>query len=742
MTESRIKEYKASELEHLFKQVEDTLIQDNQLRSKHLEESAIIQQKPLQESYDDDDDEEYEEYEEEEEEYSEDEMLDYGFECLKDDFDTLADEAYMDEITPDEFDTWIDDQINWDMFYNKYTIDDANILVSALIEKYDDFYQAANESDLYNSEEEEDENEEFEESQLKEAQAAKDITKMSLPDLKQYRANIARFNNPAQAGTLKAIDAELAKRSAAESAAVEKHTSAITQMQGDLAGANQGIKDVKLEMKSLQDQVAAGQKSRDEAQQEMNALKQQLQDLMAAQQKAQEEAAKQAKLKAKPITDQDAKLGQNYINKALTAGDISKKVNQLLPKISPTFKGENFNIKKITRVSSKNPNTLRFKVDFALEGGSKKANKFLDSQDPVTKKAAAFLWTLQEDQLSEGIMGAIGSAVGKVAGGIKQGVADMKSNITNNSQQKPNLSNYAAAQKQEPMLAQYLQKILTQAFQDVVPINGKNFDISVSNIKAETNAEASGNQAALAAQQKEQEEEAQAKKDQIKQKAKDTATAVGQGIAKGAKAAGQGIAKGAKAVGKGIAKGAKAVADNVKAAVKPGNYGQDSDEKIELGGFDEKLHEGLLVKDGSFTIEMTLANGNAGQAQQAQTPQEAAPQNTAPQQQQAQAQAAPQTAPQEAQVAQQNGQQPAQQSINIYNGNGGQGGNNGTAGVPDWNSLSRGQKKFLRKAQKANMPRRTRGTGSRNRGGNGGNFGQNLWDLTYGNGGKYGSNWA
>ena len=127
--------------------------------------------------------------------YSEDAILDYGLECLNDDFDTLADEAFMAEITPDEFGDWIDDQIDWDMFYERYTIDDAYTLTSALITRYDDFYQGASESDLYNSDgdddeeyEEDEEGEEYEESirKAKLTENSKDPYKLA----KKYNLNV------------------------------------------------------------------------------------------------------------------------------------------------------------------------------------------------------------------------------------------------------------------------------------------------------------------------------------------------------------------------------------------------------------------------------------------------------------------------------------------------------------------------------------------------------------------------
>ena len=431
-------------------------------------------------------------------------------------------------------------------------------------------------------------------------QELKDITDMTDDQLAQYQKRLSSLKNQGQ--NLKTIGAEQAKRQQAKT--VLQNTSDIAQLQGNLATYNQTAQQVQTAMKDLQAQVQAGQKDRETAQQEMTALKQQLQDLMAAQQKAQEEAAKQNA----PITPQDAQLSQNYINKALTTGDISKKINQLLPKISPSFKGDNFTITKISPVNSNDPNTLQFKVNFALEGGSKGANKFLDSQDPAFQNAMEFLESLDEDHFSEGVMSAIGSAVGKVAGGIKQGLADVKSGFSNGAQTKASSSNYQAAQAKEPMLGQYLQKALTQAFQDVVAINGKNFDVNISNVKAGIDKQAAADQLQTAADEAEAKEQRDAKIAQTKQKAKDTLTAAGKGIAKGAKAEGEGIAKGAKAIGKGIVKGAKAVADNVKAAAKPGDYGQNNNEELNLGGFDEKLHEGLLVKKGSFIVKMTLAD--------------------------------------------------------------------------------------------------------------------------------------
>ena len=471
------------------------------------------------------------------------------------------------------------------------------------------------------------------------------------------------------------------------------------------------------------------------------------------------------------ITNQDIKLSQNYLIKALSDGDIPKKINQLLPKISPTFKGDNFNITKVTRVPSKNPSSIKFQVNFNLQSRSKKADKFLDSQDPVINKTFSFLTSLQEEQFSEGVLSAIGSAVGKVIGGTKQELATTKNNFINGAQPNINLSNYQAAEIKEPMLAQYLQKVFTQIFQDTVPINGKNFDISISGIKTEKDAGADAQFAALQKKAQEEAETAQAAKDQkvTDSQVKKDQKAADKQAKKDQKAADQQFKKDLKQSKKidlnSITKANAAKANqtvenarNVAALRKAKQQGADLNKKSQeiakslLGESQKPLTEGLLVKDGSFTIEMVLAGANNSGLDQLMKNEPATKQESTEKPVEKPVEKKPvektkeekpvekpqvTTQFQQAQVTQQQAtQQPNGQSINIYNGvPQGQQAAAQQTGIPDWKNLSRGQKKFLRKAQKANTARTLRN--NRN-----GNFTNNVWDLTYGNGGKYGRNWA
>ena len=398
------------------------------------------------------------------------------------------------------------------------------------------------------------------------------------------------------------------------------------------------------------------------------------------------------------LSNQDIKLGQGYLMKALNTGDISNQINQLLPKISPTFKGNKFQVTKVEpmAIDQKDPNSMKFKVSFNLVSGSEQADKLVASQDPTINHARQFLNSLQEEQLNEGLAGAIGKAVGNVAGAIKRGAQNVAAGFANANQANISPEYIQMAANKEPLLQQYLPKILNQAFTDDLNINGKQFQVTIPKIalKKDSNAlktlqkdttkDKAGNKTKDQAQAKEQaptEDQAQAKDQKVKDKPQ-----------------------------------------------QPGDQGQnvkESQHKSSLYTRSEtRFNEGSVVKGGSFILDLTLAGNassgaNTGLNQQFATPDTQSQQGSQQIQQTQQPQAAP-----------------VGQSINIYNGTPQQGQqqvaqNNGT---PFWyNDMSKRQrKKFVRNQLK--NPRQAKASGAPGQ--------NNLWGMTYDNGGKYGSKFA
>ena len=622
MTESRIKEYKDSELEQLFKQVEKTLIADKRL--KEAEENSLEQKiddwvistiDDWRSSWDDSPDGAR--------------AAKYDLETANDWFwNNLADFEDKYDYIVEEDDERFSDCLNETI--NNYVEE----TLQELRDSWDHFDDDSEDDDNWDPDEEDDDDY-FTESKLKEAENL-GVTPEDI--VNDYLGNHpeAKAQGPQLLQQLKAIQQK-----------------------------NPNV-DLNSEFDKL---IQPGQ-----------------------QQPIKSEPEPVNSEPASALSNQDIKLGQGYLMKTLNTGDISNQINQLLPKISPTFKGNKFQVTKVEpmAIDQKDPNSMKFKVSFNLVSGSGQADKLVASQDPAINRARQFLNSLQEEQLNEGLAGAIGKAVGNVVGAVKRGAQNVAAGFSNADQANMSSEYIQMAANKEPLLQQYLPKILNQAFADDLNINGKQFQVTIPKIALKKDS------SALKNLQKDTAKDKTENKTKVKAQTKD-----------------------------------QEVKDNTNSQ-QPQQQSEGQEQNNKESKQESSLHtqsetrfnEGSVVKGGSFILDLTLA-GNASSGANAGLNQQFAAQNNQNQQ-----------GPQQTQQTQQTQAAPAGQSINIYNGTPQQGQqqvaqNNGT---PFWyNDMSRRQrKKFVRNQLK--NPRQTKASGVSGQ--------NNLWGMTYDNGGKYGSKFA